>query len=84
MATFLHSREGVTQGGPISMEAYGIGILLLIKNLKVVFPDATQTWYAGDAGALGTQEGICKPRGRVVYERDSRIPHPLSLYQIMC
>ena len=33
-ARFLHSREGVTQGGPPEIIVYGIGILLLIKKLK--------------------------------------------------
>ena len=32
---------------------YGIGILLLIINLKTEFPDVTQPWYADNAGALG-------------------------------
>ena len=54
MASFIHSREGVTQGVQIAMVAYGIGILPLIKNLKVVFPDVTQPWYADNSGAFGT------------------------------
>ena len=34
IASSVHSREGVTQGDPLDMVAYGIGILSLIKNLK--------------------------------------------------
>ena len=34
MASFMHSREGVTQGDPLDMVAYSIGIIPLIKNLK--------------------------------------------------
>ena len=49
----MHSREGVPQGDPLDMVAYGIGILPLIKNLKAEFTDVTQPWYADDAGALG-------------------------------
>jgi hypothetical protein len=50
---FLFSKEGVTQGDPISMVPYGIGILPLIRILKQVFPEAEQPWYADDAGAGG-------------------------------
>ena len=54
MASFLHSREGVTQGDPLVMIAYGIGIIPLINNLKRGIPDVTQPWYTEDARALGT------------------------------
>ena len=54
MASFLHSKEGVSQGDPFTMIAYGIGILPLIKNLKWDIPDVIQTSYADKAGALGT------------------------------
>ena len=53
-AIFLHSREVVTQGDSLSMVPYGIGIIPLIKLQKAEFPDVTQTWYANNAGALGT------------------------------
>ena len=49
----MHIREGVTQGYPLAMVPYGIGVLPLIKRLKVEYPDVTQTWYAEDAGAIG-------------------------------
>ena len=39
---------------PLVMVTYGIGILLLIKNLKAEFPGVNQPWYAENAGALGT------------------------------
>ena len=35
------------------MIAYGIGVLLLIKHLKVAYPDATQPWYTDYVIALG-------------------------------
>ena len=44
----------MTQGEPLGMIVYGIGILPLIKNLKGEITDVTQTWYADDAGAVGT------------------------------
>ena len=42
------------QGDPLSIIACGIGILLLIKNLKWEIPDVPQPWYADNSGALGT------------------------------
>ena len=53
MASFLHSGEGVTQGEPIAMFTYGVGIPPLIKEPKAEFTDVTQPWYADNAGALG-------------------------------
>ena len=47
-------KEGVAQGGPIAIIAYGIVILPPINNLKRQIPDVTQTWYADDTGALCT------------------------------
>ena len=36
------------------MIAYKIGILLLIKNLKLEIPDVTHPWYSDDVRDLGT------------------------------
>ena len=49
----LHSKDGVTQGDPLAMIAYGIGILPLIRYLRRYHPCVTQAWYADDAGAGG-------------------------------
>jgi hypothetical protein len=57
---FLYSKEGVTQGDPLSMFAYGIGILPLIRLLKTEFPAVEQPWYADDAGAGGKFDDIRK------------------------
>ena len=56
---FLHSKEGVTQGDPLSMIAYGIGVLPLplILELREAHPRVTQLWYADDAS-----EGGVRPR----------------------
>ena len=43
----------MTQGYPLAMVSYGIGVLPLIKRLKVEYPDVTQPWYDEDAGAIG-------------------------------
>jgi hypothetical protein len=56
----MYSKEGVTQGDPLSMFAYGIGILPLICLLKSGFPAVEQPWYADDAGAGGKFSEICR------------------------
>ena len=50
---FLHSKECVTQGDPLSMIAYGIGVLPLIRELQDDHPRVTQPWYSDDAGTGG-------------------------------
>ena len=53
---FLHSKEGVTQGDPLTMIAYGIGVLHLIRDLRRAHPRVTQPLYDDDAGAGGEFE----------------------------
>jgi hypothetical protein len=53
LALFIFSKEGVTQGNPLAMVAYGISLLPLIRRLKDEFPSVEQPWYADDAGAGG-------------------------------
>ena len=55
---FIRIKEGVTQGYPLSMIAYGLQILPLIWDLQMAHPNVTQPWYADDAGAGGTFVGI--------------------------
>ena len=38
----LHSKEGVTQGGPLSMIEYGIGFLPIIRELQDTHTHVTQ------------------------------------------
>jgi len=45
--------EGVTQGDPLSMFLYAVGILPLIQSLKGSFLCA-QIWYTDDASACGS------------------------------
>ena len=54
MGNFLHRKQGVTQGDPLSMILYGIGILPLIRKIREEHPLVTKTWYANDAGARGS------------------------------
>ena len=61
---FLYSEEGVTQGDPLAMIAYGIRVPPLIRKLRRTHPRAhprvTQPWYADDAGAGGKFGHILK------------------------
>ena len=50
----IPSQEGVTQGDPLAMICFGIGILPLIRQLKSEFPAAKQQWYADDGSIAGT------------------------------
>ena len=50
---FLHSKEGVTQGEPLTMIAHVIGVLPLIRELRGAHPQVTQPCYADDAVAGG-------------------------------
>ena len=50
---FLHSKEGVTQGDPLTIIANGIGVLPLIIELRGAHPHVTHPWYADDAGTGG-------------------------------
>ena len=58
MATIIHSREGVTQGYPLDMISYSIGVITLTKRLNLTYPDVTHPWCAGNAGALGTFDNL--------------------------
>ena len=77
---FLHSKEGVTQGVPLAMIVYEIGILPLIKNLKREIPDAAQPWYYDNARALGMFMRLetyfdsltCQGPGRGYYPKPSK------------
>jgi hypothetical protein len=50
----IFSKEGVTQGDPLSMFGYGISILPLIRKLKTELPAVKEPWYTDDAGAGGS------------------------------
>ena len=55
---FLYSKKGINQGDPLTMVLYGLGIPPLVQELRKAHPGVTQTWYADDAGAGGTNNGI--------------------------
>ena len=57
-ANTFHSKEGATQGYPLTIVVYGIGFIPLTKRLKLTYPEVIQRWYADDAGALGTFDNL--------------------------
>ncbi len=42
----LLSREGVTQGDPLSMVLYGLALVPLAATLRQAHPEVVQAWYA--------------------------------------
>ena len=55
--TLLFSREGVTQGDPLSMAFYALSVLPLIRSLKDT-QRWTQVWYADDANCGGFLDSL--------------------------
>ncbi len=51
--TIIYSKEGVTQGDPLSMILYGITVCPLARRLLQCMPDLIQTWYADDYALSG-------------------------------
>eukprot|EP00978_Attheya_sp_CCMP212_P002012 scaffold4137_cov26-Attheya_sp.AAC.2 len=42
---FIFSMEGATQGDPLAMFIYGMGLLPLIRRLKSEVDDVSQPWH---------------------------------------
>jgi hypothetical protein len=51
--TVLLSREGVTQGDPLSMVLYGLSLTPLAEAIRNAVPRTVQPWYADDAAMVG-------------------------------
>ena len=51
--SLLYSREGVTQGDPLSMILYGLALVPLAESLRKAEPTVIQPWYADDAAMAG-------------------------------
>ena len=54
----ISSSEGTTQGDPLGMAMYAIGILPLIQKLHEHCQATKQVWFADDATAAGTCESL--------------------------
>ena len=52
------SREGVTQGDPLSMVLYGLALTPLAETIRAAVPQVVQPWYADDAAMAGPVSGI--------------------------
>ncbi|GAX17715.1 hypothetical protein FisN_UnNu087, partial [Fistulifera solaris] len=54
----LHSREGITQGDPMSMIIYGLTLVPLAKRIREATKDVVQPWYADDVALAGPASQI--------------------------
>ena len=52
-ASFLLSKEGVTQEDPLSMILYDLALLPLCEDLRAFDKNVLQPWYADDAAMYG-------------------------------
>ena len=60
----LLSHEGTTQGDPLAMPMYALGVLPLVRS--VATPGARQSWYVDDASAGGKLAPVRKWLDRLV------------------
>ena len=53
----LYSREGITQGDPLSMRFYAIALLSLVRSLRHQ-KQWMKSWYADDSACVGLLENV--------------------------
>ena len=49
----IHSKEGISQGCGMAMQAYGIELLPLCQRMNEQLPGVTKPWYSDDALSIG-------------------------------
>ncbi|KAI2490762.1 hypothetical protein MHU86_23809 [Fragilaria crotonensis] len=79
------SREGVTQGDPLSMVLYGLALTPLAATIRAAVPTVVQPWYADDAAMAGPVNGIAAAQ-RLLLELGPRrgyFPEPEKLILIV-
>ena len=54
------SREGVTQGDPLSIVLYGITLVPLAEELQTADPEILSPFYADDAAFVGLAQRIAQ------------------------
>ena len=72
----IQSTEGTTQGDPLAMSMYAIGILPLINRLTQL---CKQVWFADDAAGAGSVENVKKWWDAIVKEGPKFGYHPNAL-----
>ena len=72
----LQSREGVTQGDPLSMVLYGVALVPLAKYLREKVPNVVQPWYADDCAMAGPVTGIATAMQLLLLHGPSRGYYP--------
>ena len=55
--SYLLFQEGTTQGDPLAIPMYALGVVPLIQQLADM--NVSQIWYADDASAGGDIWGLC-------------------------
>ena len=83
-AMLLYSKEGVTQGDPLSMAFYALSVLPLIRSLKDIH-QWNQAWYADDANCGGRLERLLVWFKRLMQDGPAfgYFPEPTKTYLVV-
>ena len=56
----IWSKKGTTQGGPLGMAMYALGVTPLIKKLYQKCANTAQVWFANDSAAASSLTNLCE------------------------